>query len=61
VEKLAKKEHVDRVRMVDNSSNDKPPHMVYDSKGDACFEQEGKTVDVMKWIRKELESDEHKQ
>ena len=39
--------------MIDNSSDEKPPHLVYDSKGDACFEEEGKSVDVWKWVNKE--------
>lgn len=59
VEQLAHKDFVDRVQLLDNSSNDKPPHVVYDSKYDPEFEDKGHHVDVMKWIRKELESAEH--
>lgn len=59
VEQLAHKDYVDRVRLLDNSSNDKPPHLVYDSANDPGFEKEGNTVDVMKWIKKEQESSEH--
>lgn len=53
VQELASREHVHRVRLIDNSSNEKPPHLVYDSKGDECFEKEGKNVDVLKWVEKE--------
>ena len=53
VQELASREHVHRVRLIDNSSNENPPHLVYDSKGDDCFEKEGKNVDVMKWVEKE--------
>lgn len=53
MQELANRDFVDRVRMIDNSSDEKPPHLVYDSKGDACFEKEGKSVDVWKWVNKE--------
>lgn len=56
VQCLATREHVDRVRIIDNSSDDKPPKIVYDSKGDERFEVEGKRVDVMKWVKKGLQA-----
>lgn len=59
MEQLAHKDYVDRVRLLDNSSNESPPHVVYDSAEDAGFEEEGNTVDVMKWIKIEQASAEH--
>lgn len=59
VQQLAHKDFVDRVRLLDNSSNEKPPHVVYDSAEDPGFEKEGNTVDVMKWIKIEQDSAEH--
>lgn len=59
MQQLAHKDYVDRVRLLDNSSNEKPPHVVYDSENDPGFKEKGHTVDVMKWIKKELSSDQH--
>jgi len=40
VRALAAAEHVHRVRLIDNSEDDGPPQIVYDSQGDPCFEKD---------------------
>ena len=59
VHQLAHKMFCDRVRLLDNSSNDKPPRLVYDSAKDPAFEQDGHNVDVMRWMKKEQASCDH--
>lgn len=45
VRQLGRKDVVDRVRLVDNSSDDQPPNVVFDSRTDQGW-QEGAQVDV---------------
>lgn len=45
VRQLGRKAVVDRVRLVDNSSDEAPPEIVYDSEQDERW-QEGAQVDV---------------
>lgn len=45
VRQLGRKDVVDRVRLVDNSSDDQPPSIVFDSRTDQGW-QEGAQVDV---------------
>lgn len=45
VRQLGRKDMVDRVRLVDNSSDDTPPEVIYDSEHDADWQQ-GAQVDV---------------
>lgn len=52
---LAAREHVHRVRLVDNSKENEPPRVVYDSRDDPCFENDGHRVDVAKYVGMEDE------
>ncbi|KAL7010229.1 hypothetical protein EMMF5_000249 [Cystobasidiomycetes sp. EMM_F5] len=61
VQELAKREHVHRVRIIDNSQDDDEPVVCYDSQGDDCFEQDGGVVDVFKWVKKGNDARHHKE
>lgn len=51
VQKLGVKAHLDRVRLVDNSADDRQPKVVYDSEEDQAW-QEGRPIDVDKYVDK---------
>lgn len=51
VKKLATKENVDRVRLVDNSRDCHGPEIVYDSASDPEWGQDGHTIDIEKFMQ----------
>jgi hypothetical protein len=51
VQQLGTKETVHRVRLVDNSADDAPPQVVYDSEHDEAW-QKGEEIDVFRYVDK---------